>query len=548
MPTRKTTARTTGMAAKLQTSIVQQAKPSTTAHLIIIARAGTGKTTTMIEGLKRIKGLETRITPSPQQQAVWDAMCETPATASIAIVAFNKAIATELQTKVPNGVNASTMHSMGMSAIKCAFSSVRVNEYRVADILSEVAGKDIRELRKHQPTLVKAVCELVGLCKANLIGTETEDNRGDWLDAEGMSGALAELCSYYDVETNGSQEEIFRLVPKVLERCKDVAKDGCIDFDDMIWLPVALGLPVYRYDLLMVDEAQDLNRCQQALAKKASKRLILCGDPCQAIYGFAGADSESMARMQRELEATELGCQVLPLTVTRRCGHAIVAEAKKLVPDFEAFATNSVGNISRGNFQGPEANAVKETMCYRASVEDGDMVLCRVTAPLISQCFKFLKAGRKANIRGRDIGRGLISTINKLKCDTVPDLLFKLSDWLHTEVTKENAKRNPNEGRLINLQDRYDCLCCFCEGKATVVEVIDSIDDIFTDIKGGTGISLSSIHKAKGLEAKRVFLLQPKGGTVPHPIAKTKWQKEQESNLLYVAITRAIEELVYVAE
>jgi len=70
---------------------------------------------------------------------------------------------------------------------------------------------------------------------------------------------------------------------------------------------------------------------------------------------------------------------------------------------------------------------------------------------------------------------------------------------------------------------------------------------VFTDSLDTVGIKLSSIHKAKGLEAHRVFFLRPKGGECPHPMAKTGWQRGQEQNLLYVAITRAIEELVYVS-
>ena len=97
------------------------------------------------------------------------------------------------------------------------------------------------------------------------------------------------------------------------------------------------------------------------------------------------------------------------------------------------------------------------------------------------------------------------------------------------------------------MQDRHDCLLAFAEGAATVDDVTRRIEAVFTDDRNGKGIKLSSIHKAKGLEAKRVFLLEPHGATVPHPMAKTSWQREQEMNLRYVAITRAIEELVYVS-
>lgn len=782
-------------------------KATTEPHVIVVARAGTGKTTTLVEGLKRVKGIESKLIPSPQQAAVWEAMEQSKGKVrTICFAAFNKSIATELQSRVPAGCDAMTMHSMGLKAVTAAFGRVKIESYRVSNLISEILERDIRELRKNSMILLKATEDLVGLCKMNL--TDADDRE-----------ELDKLASHYQVDLNGSRDKVFDLVPRVLEACKDPKRDGMIDFDDMIWLPVVLGLPVFRYDLLLVDEAQDLNRCQQALAKAAGKRLILCGDPCQppgtmvtlagtpgnrwqegtpgkripieelkegdmlvgyspkdgrnysnrvvngisvnpfsgelieveteegvktrytpqhhcyasfgslrdcyavylmkrglqfrigscqlnykasgnglvhrlrteggdaswileihatkrearlremelsyeygipqivfangnegyilddegvsrfwdfvgnnakkgmdvlkrfklewsrpvavagqqwqqsfkrpaifaaanlvtgmevrteegrwvrikvkrvpysgpvyslsvshdqlymadgivthncqAIYGFAGADAESMSRMARELEATTVGCVTLPLTVTRRCGKAIVEEAKRIVPNFEAFETNGEGKVSRAVFSAKGTTA--ET--YHKLVNDGDMVLCRVNAPLVSECFRFLKAGRKAIIRGRDIGQGLISTVKKMKADNVADLIGKLSDWLHSEVTKENAKRNPSESKIIGLQDRFDCLTCFAESATTVDGVIAKIESVFSDTNG-SGIVLSSVHKAKGLEADRVFLLQPEKATIPHPMARTKWQVEQEWNLLYVATTRAKNELVYVS-
>ena len=153
----------------------------------------------------------------------------------------------------------------------------------------------------------------------------------------------------------------------------------------------------------------------------------------------------------------------------------------------------------------------------------------------------------KATIMGKDIGAGLISTIKKLKATNIVDLCSRLSDWFYNETKKENANRQPNEQKLIALQDRYDCLSCFIEGADSVEAVITRIEKVFTDNKNEPGIRLSSIHKSKGLEAKRVFLLEPEGATVPHPMAKSAWQREQEWNLRYVAITRTIEELIYVS-
>lgn len=520
----------------------------------------THNTTTIVAGIvytfrDKIPGLWVKMTetlgfelvPSPQQQVVWDAMKLSADAKSVQMTAFNKAIVREFETKWGWVVEAlrgagitlqfATNHSMGYASIRKAFNQrLEVSEYRVTDLIASITNTDVRELRKKKFEMLKATEKLVGLCKMNLASTDEE--------------SLAAIASHYDIELNGCRREVFDLVPRVLEACKDPTRDGRIDYDDMVWLPVALDLPMYRNDLLLVDEAQDLNRCQQALAKKAGKRLVLVGDPKQAIYGFAGADAESMPRMDRELSDTKQGCNVLPLTVTRRCGHAIVKEANRIVADFTAHESNRAGEVSEAAYPTYERDG--RTMerpwdeCYLSQAQSGDFILCRVNAPLVSNCFRFLKRGIKANIQGRDIGAGLVSTIEKLKAQSIPDLIGKVSDWLQTELSKEQAKRLPSEARMIALSDRADCLVAFTEGATTVASVVDKIKTIFTDDKQGGGIRLSSIHRAKGLEADRVFILQPKGATMPHPMARSDWQRGQEYNLLYVAITRAIKELVYV--
>lgn len=526
------------ISSKLKSAKQQSQAATKIPHLIIEARAGTGKTTTLIEGLKRLKGVPSdhpaSQNPSPQQSAIWDALLLSQGTAkTVAFVAFNKAIADELRSRVPSGCDAMTSHSLGLRAVTDTFGRLKINNDRVQEIISELTGVDIWELRKSKMVFVRALCELVDLCKQNLSDTDND--------------SLDKLCSHYDVELDRYKSEVFQWVPRVMERCLDVSKDKSLSFTDMIWLPVAHDLPMSGYDLLLVDEAQDLNRCQQALIRKAGKRLVLCGDPKQAIYLFAGADSDSIPRMYEELSETPQGCVMLPLNYTRRCGKAIVREANAIVPDFYACEENPDGLVSV-SILGNKTEAKN----YRDDAKAGDMILCRVNAPLVSECFKFLKAGRKANIQGRDIGAGLVKTITTLEKKSglnpyaIGNLISDLEKWRSNEEDKENRKKFPSESRILAINDRHDCLQCFCEDATTVKEVITKIESIFSDSNCG-GIRLSSVHKSKGLEASRVFLLEPEGAGIPHPMAKTKWAIAQEWNLRYVAITRAINELVYVS-
>ncbi len=501
-----------------------QQKKDDASHLIVVARAGTGKTTTLIEGLKKVKGFPVSITPSDQQAAIWEEMCKSPASSSAGFVAFNKSVAMELKAKVPKNCAAMTMHSLGRRAIVKAFGQLELDNGRVADFISEELEEDIRILRRSKPDLVTGTESLVRLCKLNLVD----------YTSPAFYTALDNLVAHYDVDLGKYRRDIYELVPIILERCKNPA-DGRMDYNDMIWLPVVLDLKINPFDLLLVDEAQDLNRCQQELAKRAGRRLILCGDPKQAIYGFAGADVTSIPRMQSYLETTDRGCEVLPLNVTRRCGKRIVGEVVHIVPDFHAMPDAHEGNVTGDVYDGDR---------YHRNVGPEDMILSRVNAPLVSQCLRFIRAKRKARIIGRDIGDGLVNLVKSLRPLGVGDLKVRAKEWYEAEVKAENERKTPRESRLISLQDRYQCLLVFCRDVNSIQEVIDSIHAIFTDETDG--IRLSSVHRAKGLEADRVFILEPKGAEMPHPMASSDWQKEQEMNLIYVARTRAIQELVYV--
>ena len=543
----------------------------TVPHLIIEALAGTGKTTTLVEGLKVVRGLPTKFTPSPQQALIWDAMGRSRGARSICFCAFNVSIKEELSKRMPEGCQAKTLHGLGFGAIAKALgrdAKITVNEHgeRVCDFIAEIMDKPFKELRKDRPEFISGLRRLVSLCKMTLTGPQ---HGSDAETPEQFEESLHGLCGLYDVEVNPEEwEESVKLVPQVLEKCAQLS--STIDFDDMPWLPVVLNLPVWRNDLLLVDEAQDLNRCQQALAMKAGSRLILCGDVNQAIYLFAGADSESIPRMYGLLNETQAGCERLPLTVTRRCGRAIVEQARTIVPTFEAHETNCEGKINRAPFDGlvrcdhcagfgksfdipcdycEGRGTVKQEMPgggYRGLAQDGDFILCRTTAPLVGQCLRFLKEGRKATVRGRDIGQGLLNFIDKLEADTVPQLIEGLHGWYDIEMKKLEAEKHPSESKRIMIEDRRDLILTFCEDVRTVAQVRERIEKIFSDATTA-GVQLSTVHRSKGLEAKRVFIIQPPGASMPHPAAKSPESRKQEYNLKYVAITRAIEELVWVS-
>ena len=554
-------------------------------HLAIEALAGTGKTTTLVVGLayifrdsspdlwekmKKKIGFDPLASATPQQIQIWEALAEPyqegePLPRTITYVAFNKSIVNEFSEKwswlvkdlgsLGISLSFSTCHSLGFAACRKGLGLKpwgSVNQWRTRDILEGILGRTWKEWTKSAENMItaKAVEALVQHAKTSLVDTTPEE--------------LDHLANHFGIEMS-DPARTFDLVNQVIEISLDDPQE--VDYSDQLFLPLALDLPVFRSDLLLGDEAQDWNKAQQGLLLKAARRAVICGDTNQAIYGFAGADVDSIPSMVQKLGETRK-VQVLPLTVTRRCGKAIVQEARKIVPTFEAHPSNQDGQVIH---LGSEKAF--------SMIGESDMVLSRTNAPLVSWAFRLIKSGKKANIQGRDIGQGLISLVDKISKGkirksewSVAYLIDGIETWAEGEARKIEKMKRPSEEAMIALKDRRDCLLAFCQDAIDIPEVKANIQATFQGMicpecgksfnEGATqcwekshkgtklvkpeGTLLSSIHRSKGLEASRVFLLHPE--LLPHPMAKTAWARGQESNLEYVAKTRAIDSLVIVQE
>ena len=268
----------------------------------------------------------------------------------------------------------------------------------------------------------------------------------------------------------------------------------------------------------LVHNCQDLNPAQIEIVKRCLKpngRVIAVGDRFQSIYGFRGADSDAIPNVIESLNAT-----VLPLSITYRCPTSHVAHAKEYVPEIEAAPNAPTGTLADINI---------ETMLDQ--IIPTDMVLCRYNAPLVRPAFALLQQGIKVNIKGRDIGTGLLTLIKKLRPKNLDDLVNKLAVWETTEKTKAEKKKRNTE----SIEDKYDVLMAFVDNVESIPKLKSYIKDIFSDNR--SEITFSSIHKAKGLEADNIYVLQPE--LMPSKYATKDWEISQERNCMYVAYTRA---------
>ena len=246
------------------------------------------------------------------------------------------------------------------------------------------------------------------------------------------------------------------------------------------------------------------------------------------IYGFAGSDVKSFERLVNRPNTKQL-----PLSVCYRCAKTIVEEARTIYDHIQPFDKAEEGVVRNDG-------SVSE-------ITEGDFVLCRNTKPLVELYFKLLKQNKKAFIKGKDIGENLLKELEPFKGLRSEDALNSLHDQLDdlVESLKQKGISKPKyHDKYIAKAELVGVISVFLSTTNTANEAYRTISRIFKD--DGEGIMLSTIHKSKGLEANRVFIL--KRELLPSEHATEEWQLEQERNLQYVMITRAKKELIYISE
>lgn len=497
-------------------------------NAVVSAVAGSGKTTTLLKALEIV-----------------------PKDKNVLFLAFNKSIADELKTRVPqtNNITVKTVHGFGYGILSRYFGSEIDNgKYRKLfyDIVDYFKTKKLSTIEKYNFTdeqliNAKEMLQLIDVKDVKPFLTDVlalvNLGRLHLIDMAVMFNGVNDLKNIADKHTIDHTDNQCDVAWYLISI--GITHTDIIDYTDMIYLPIWNELKSETYDMVFVDECQDLSSCQRLLMKKAMNpkngRFIAVGDPGQAIYAFAGADDLSYKKLC-EIENTI----ELPLSITYRCATQIVNMVHHLNPYIKAIPKNNKGVIDR------EASYLH--------VKDGDMVVCRQMFPVVSLCIKFLKQNKKSYIIGSDIGMSLISMINNAdnKIDfTMSKVLAKLLDDKEKLIVKlmETEKYSRVDAiecnTVVILTEKIDVIAALSEGIEDPNVVIEKIKKIFSNSQK-SGICLSTIHKAKGLEADRVFVLHPE--LMPSRYAKLDWELKQEDNLKYVAYTRAKTHLGFITD
>ena len=493
------------------------------------AVAGSGKTTTLKLAAQQLRsmGLEPR---------------------DIKVIVFGKQNSLDLIAKFGREwkFSISTLHSVGFRVLQQEIGKFRRDERVVSSKYRRIA-----EQKKLIPRKTK---------KRNCKGSLTESNAisrvehflnpidlarltlSD-LSVESIKG----IAYHHNLEGIHDFKRVSKAIADILiEGQEQAINDHRIDFTDMIWLPVEWGLNERNwfrtYQWVLTDEAQDLNAAQLELSLMLADkngRMLYVGAPKQAIFGFSGADNRSYQKIVERTQASEL-----PLSLCYRCPKSHIDLVNRIYPEIKIepspnAKTGTLECIERGNLWDD---------AHPGHLVVGDMVLSRKTAPLVSLCIRLIGRGIAATVKGKDIGSQI-----KSELEAIADITgfryeeFNLFVEQYREFKFQTYENLDNAEQLKeNLADKLNALSTIYSSQpnATCINhLCNYIDDLFSDDE--SPITLSTCHRAKGLEGDRIFIIKPEDMPMVWE-RQLQWQKEQEDNLLYVALTRSKSELYIV--
>ncbi len=346
---------------------------------------------------------------------------------------------------------------------------------------------------------------------------------------------------------------------------------GVIDFEDVLTLTVAIlsdrddvAAQVHdQYRHFVVDEYQDVNKVQQALLDLwVGDRADLCvvGDPAQTIYSFTGASPRHLLEFARR----HPGADTVSLVRNYRSSPQIISLANRVLAAGPRSAHSVQLRAQRDD--GPEprltsygdddAEAAGIAQSVAALLADGVAaseiaILYRINAQsetieqaLSAAGIPYLVCGGERFFRRKEVRDAIVLLRGAVRSDdgTVP-----LGKLVRDVITPAGwSVQRPAGGATLERWQSLDALAGladdFAGGEgATLRDFLAELERRAAEQHAPTveGVTLASMHAAKGLEWDAVLIAGCSDGLLPISMAQGADEIEEERRLFYVALTRA---------
>jgi superfamily I DNA/RNA helicase len=539
---------------------------------LIIAGPGTGKTRTLtyrIANLIQNKG----INPENILAVTFTNKATNEMKERLKILLNNESIISKLSTKGRSafGGYISTFHSFGLSILKQHCERfARDGHFSIFDdedkkqILYEKIGCEKKQ--------IKNLSEKITITKQNLISAEEIKEK--------------------------NIAEVFQKYGQILK------EQNAFDIEDLIYYPVKLFinypqiLSEYRkkYQWILVDEYQDINFAQYQMLKKlapdSDANLCVIGDPNQAIYGFRGADVKFIKQFIEDYPKAK----VYKLKKSYRCSDNILRASSQVIQTEPSKKESMLEGLQKGvkikivenSTDKSEAEFVARTIermigglrffSIDSQITGGEreseiesLSDFAVLSRIARQMPALEKAFNDHNIPYQKVGdvpffkqKPIKSIIDFLKLSINPKNYFlksklmkcnKISS-LELENYCESIKGKSVKNAIKDMINKY-FIDEKSEHETSFKKLLYLADDFGDDLEEflkfavlGTGVdtyspnmenvTLMTLHAAKGLEFKCVFIIGCEDGLLPYSLFnKQESDLDEERRLFYVGMTRA---------
>lgn len=496
-------------------------------------------------------------------------------------VAFNNSIAKEFQEKIKNPkTKVSTLHSLGFSIMNTNLNEssnggsrsggigvsrssgsakAQLDNFKIHKIVDDMISKSYgRYVDFEKRIFIKdSYVSLYNLCRLRCINMNET-----W--------QVRQVIHNYNLFTDYSGNDfvspdvstIVTWLKEIDKKSKaDFESNHTIDFTDMLYIThekLKTGewkVPYWGlYTNIYADECQDLSSLQFSLLKYIQRkggRYVLVGDFRQSIYNFAGADAKSFKTIEKLFSPLTK----FELPINYRCPSSHLEKVNK---EFN-IPIQPRPNAPKGIIKTIEKKDIKKY------IKPGDMVISRKNKWFSDVVITLATSGIPIYIEDKEMVENLLKTIKDSKTTTLGGLKIKLekiiSDASKSLEKIAQTQTNSNEDETQKVQDfsltnsRIDNINFILDilksyqkefPNASVINFSNYVSKILNIIPNKDCVRICSVHKAKGLEAENVFVLNE--AKVCADFRNSIEQQEQEKNLSYISITRAKNTLYLVKE
>jgi DNA helicase-2/ATP-dependent DNA helicase PcrA len=447
-----------------------------------------------------------------------------------------------------HSVNAKTFHAAALSQLEYFWRDFfGIEAPRVLDSKSKAIGKAAEGLKiRLDANTIRDIASEIEWRKYSMLSLE------EYLDVISTRPVIQGLAPIRSYEIQVAYED-----------AKVKAKQ--IDWEDVLLLctgmlksePRALAHVHQQYRFFTVDEYQDISKLQQELLDTwLGDRSDLCvvGDPNQTIYSFSGANASFL----ENFDSRYLGANVIELTKNYRSTPEIIGVANRVRGNqkFEPLEAIRPRGVEPEvlEFQDREkecdfvANKIKDLLSSGMKASQ-IAVLYRINAQSEHIENALSRAGVEYQVRGgqRYFSRPeIMSAVRMVRAEAANPTgkaLYETVSAIARSLGWQSIAPNVS-GRALEEWEALNSLVQIADElgeEATIQTFANELEERQRSQHEPTreSITLSTIHAAKGLEYKAVFIIGAVEGYMPISYAKTELQISEEQRLFYVGVTRA---------